>query len=102
MTHKEVKVTENFITKRPLAISIIMLCGLILVAACAPTQPTTNPPPTEAAATEKPTAESTAAETTAPQLEGDMVRGGRLYDAWWEVEAEAEQEEGEMEHETAG
>ncbi len=63
----------------------LMLTGVLLVAAAilaacggqqaTPTQaPATEPPATAAPATEAPTA--------APQLTGDPIRGGKLYDNW--------------------
>jgi thiosulfate dehydrogenase len=46
----------------------------------APSAPTaTNAPPPTIAATDAPTA------TSLPELSGDPVRGGLLYDAWWPV-----------------
>lgn len=74
--------TKQFIAKHVMAISLIALMGLIVVAACTPTQPTSAP--TQEAATEAPKTEPAPVETAAPELEGDMVQGGRLYDAWWE------------------
>jgi len=79
---------KNRLTTGMIVTGALMLVGLVVVGcttpAAAPTA-TSAPPP---AATAPP----------APELTGDPVRGGLLYDKWWAVPAM----EGEEEHEAAG
>src|SRR3990172_2406752 len=44
-----------------------------------------NAAATPAPATTAPTAPPAPPATTAPELAGDMIRGGLLYDVWWDV-----------------
>ncbi|MBI3914788.1 MAG: c-type cytochrome [Chloroflexi bacterium] len=81
--------------RKHLTIGLVVVFALLVVGCAAPTpapQPTaikpaatTAPQPTATrpAATAAPTAAPTTA--AAPKLSGDLVRGGVLYDTWWEV-----------------
>ena len=65
-------------TRRVLPLHLMVLGTLLLIlAACTSPAPSTEPP--QPVATEKPVA------TQAPPLSGNAVRGGQLYDKWWEV-----------------
>lgn len=79
---------------------VLSISALLIASGCLPQasaeQPTSAPPtkapPTAAPAPTKvaaaPTAET--AQTAAPELVGDMIRGGKLYDSWWgETQQEA-------------
>ncbi len=76
--------------RKHLGIGMIMAGGLLvmigaLMNGCV--APTAAPAPTTAAtiaASPRPAATSTTAATAAPALVGDVPRGGRLYDMWWE------------------
>ena len=63
-----------------LAHALIVAGALVLLAACA----TAGTSTTEAVPTPQPEA-TEATEAPEPQLEGDPVRGGQLYDQWWSV-----------------
>ncbi|HET7087304.1 MAG TPA: hypothetical protein VFL17_01505, partial [Anaerolineae bacterium] len=79
--------------------ALLMLVGLVVVA-CTPAGPTATTAPTTPAGPAATTAPTTPPE---PELAGDAVRGGQLYDTWWAVAPmeEEEHKEGE-EHEAAG
>jgi hypothetical protein len=66
--------------KKILVISGVLLLLTVILAACGgkatPTAAPVAPKPAAATATEAPTA--------APELTGDSLRGGKLYDIWFE------------------
>jgi len=77
-------------TKKNIRITAILgsvLLALIVLGACTTSTPapTSAPASTSAPPTQPPP-------TAAPELSGDMVRGGLLYDTWWVVIAEDEAE----------
>ncbi len=66
-------------------LTALTACAILIVAACGQATPTAAPP---AAATQPPAATvapATEAPTAAPELVGDSIRGGLLYDKWWAV-----------------
>jgi mono/diheme cytochrome c family protein len=64
---------------------IAVLVGILLIAATLLAACGSKATPTVAAGTEAPTtAPATQAPTAAPELVGDPIRGGRLYDIWFE------------------
>jgi thiosulfate dehydrogenase len=81
--------------KKPLLARRILygasLMLILLVAGCGPsaattTAPPTSPPPTAAPPTPAPPTATTApTDVPAPELEGDLVRGGLMYDNWWKA-----------------
>lgn len=77
--------------KRSTFLTLLALAtaAALIAAACgqAPTPAPTAAPPTSAPATKPPatTAPPTTAPTAAPELVGDSIRGGKLYDKWWTV-----------------
>ena len=62
-----------------------------LAASCTPSTPAATTAPTSPPATVEPASPPA---TAAPVLEGDLVRGGLLYDTWWEAMAAEEEEAG--------
>ncbi len=82
--------------KHPISRMILngaLLVVMIVMAGCAPattptaaptSPPPTSPPPTKAPPTAVPPT-ATTAPTEVPVPEGDLVRGGLLYDAWWDA-----------------
>lgn len=74
-----------------LAAAAVSIGVVLIISSCAPrATPTAAPPPTSTSRP-KPTAQPTTAAsqpaTAAPEqvvdVKGDMIRGGKLYDAWW-------------------
>lgn len=65
--------------------ALLVLVGLITLGCAGTTAPTAPPPAAEAAAPTSPPAEAPTVTTTVPELAGDPVRGGLLYDEWWGV-----------------
>ncbi len=60
-------------------LGVLLVAGAILAACGSQTTATTAP-----AATTAPTVAATEAPTAAPELTGDSIRGGKLYDIWFE------------------
>jgi thiosulfate dehydrogenase len=70
--------------------ALLVLVGLITVNCAGTPAPTAPTPVAEAATPTSPPAEAPTVTTAAPELAGDPVRGGLLYDEWWGViEADA-------------
>lgn len=86
---------NRFVRNRLFLISLILALFALAMAGCTSAEsteaPTEAPPP----ATEAPEEGEEPAASEAPELQGDPVRGGLLYDTWWVVIAEAEEEEHE-------
>ncbi|MBI4631882.1 MAG: hypothetical protein HY740_09265, partial [Chloroflexi bacterium] len=76
---KKYLTTQTMMKGASLALITVLAIGCATPTTAPVTSPTVAPPTAAPTAAAKPTTPPT------PALAGDLVRGGLLYDAWWEV-----------------
>ena len=82
-----------YIREKTLLIGLILALFAVGLASCTSAEPTEAPTQAPPPATEAPEEAQEPAAPEEPALEGDPLRGGLMYDKWWVVVAEAEEDE---------